>query len=120
MAKWDCRSPRLRRGGWGAVVRVLQNKKEVWCPSSSSKRLALLDCFSPRLASFLFLYFSKTFFTEIYFQFHNLQFYTPTARQGGGRGPAARQEGGRDLFVNKKIYLRGRSLDKLLWPLDVF
>ena len=34
------------------------------------------------LASFLFLYFSKPFFTEIYFQFHNLQFYTPTARQG--------------------------------------
>ena len=29
-------------------------------------------------ASFLFLYFSKKIFTEIYF----LQFYTPTARQG--------------------------------------
>ena len=41
--------------------------------------------------AFLFLYFSKTFFTEIYFRFHNLQFYTPTARQGGGKGPAARQ-----------------------------
>ena len=54
-------------------------------------------------ASFLFLYFLKTFFTKIYFQFHNLQFYTPTARQGGGRGPATLQEGSRDLYVNKKI-----------------
>ena len=60
------------------------------------------------LASFLFLYFSKTFFTEIYFQYYNLQFCIPTARQGGGRGPAAQQRGGRDLYVNfKKIYLRG-------------
>ena len=33
-------------------------------------------------AAFLFLYFLKIFFTEIYFRFHNLQFYTPTARQG--------------------------------------
>ena len=41
------------------------------------------------LALFLFLYFLKLFFTEIYFRFHNLQVYTPTARQGGGRGVAA-------------------------------
>ena len=54
----------------------------------------------PKRASFLFLYFSKTFFTEIYFQFHNLQFYTP----------AAEQEGDRDLYVNKKkLFAR--------WPL---
>ena len=61
------------------------------------KRLTqnLLSPRPPYLASFLFLYFSKTFFTEIYFQFHNLQFYTPTARQGGGRGPTARLRGGR-------------------------
>jgi len=59
-------------------------------------------------APFLFLYFSKTFFTEIYFQYHNLQFCTPTARQGGGRGPAAQQRGGRDLYVNlkKKLFAR--------------
>jgi len=31
------------------------------------------------VAFFLFLYFLKTFFTEIYFWFHNLQFYTPAA-----------------------------------------
>ena len=55
-------------------------------------------------ASFLFLYFLKIFFTEIYFQFHNLQSYTPTARQGGGRGPTARQVGGRDLYVNKNNF----------------
>ena len=48
--------------------------------------------------AFLFLYFLKTFFTEIYFRFHILQFCTPTARQGGGR----------DLHVNKyKLFLRG-------------
>ena len=48
-----------------------------------------------REAFFLFLYFSKLFFTEIYFRFHNLQVYTPTAQQGGGRGPTARLRGGR-------------------------
>ena len=40
---------------------------------------------SRQAAFFLFLYFLKMFFIEIYFWFHNLQFYTPTARQGGGR-----------------------------------
>jgi len=38
------------------------------------------------LQPFLFLYFLKTFFIEIYFWFHNLQFYTPTARQGAAAG----------------------------------
>ena len=51
---------------------------------------------------FYFYIFRKHFFTEIYFQYHNLQFCTPTARQGGGRGPAAQQRGGRDLYVNLK------------------
>ena len=37
-----------------------------------------------------FLYFSKSFFTEIYFRFHNLQIYTPTARLRGGRPPVGR------------------------------
>ena len=76
------------------------------------------------------------FFTEIYFRFHILQFCTPTARQGGGRGPAVQQRGGRDLYINfTKIYLRrspwwepaarqggGRlsAVDNLLWALDVF
>ena len=31
--------------------------------------------------------FQNRFFTEIYFRFHNLQFYTPTARLRGGRPP---------------------------------
>ena len=48
-----------------------------------------------------FLYFSKLFFTEIYFRFHNLQIYTPTVRQRGGRPPAALLPGGRDLNINK-------------------
>ena len=30
---------------------------------------------------FYFYIFQKHFFTEIYFRFHNLQFYTPAARQ---------------------------------------
>ena len=52
-------------------------------------------------AFFLFLYFLKSFFTEIYFRFHNLQIYTPTARLRGGRPPAALLPGGRDLNINK-------------------
>ena len=52
-------------------------------------------------AAFLFLYFLKSFFTEIYFRFHNLQCCTPTARLRGGRVPAANWRGGRDLNVNK-------------------
>ena len=54
----------------------------------------------PGSASFLFLYFLKSFFTEIYFRFHNLQFCTPTAGRRGGY-PAANWRGGRDLNVNK-------------------
>ena len=41
-------------------------------------------------AVFLFLYFLKMFFIEIYFRFHILQFYTPTAWQEGGRGPTCK------------------------------
>ena len=42
---------------------------------------------------FSFLYFSKSFFIEIYFRFQNLQVYTPaaTARLRGGRPPAGRE-----------------------------
>ena len=51
-------------------------------------------------SGFFIFIFLKTFFTEIYFRFHILQFYTPTARQGGGR----------DLHVNKyNFFLRGGS-----------
>ena len=48
---------------------------------------------------FLFLYFSKLFFTKIYFRFDILQFYTPTARQGSGR----------DLYVNKNKFILHRG-----------
>ena len=58
-----------------------------------------------------FIYFLKHFFIEIYFWFHNLQFYTPTARQEGGRGPtaclrgpAAPLPGGRGLYVIKILW----------------
>ena len=74
------------------------------------------SCWAACGASFLFLYFSKTFFTEIYFQFHNLQFYTPTARQGGGRGPAAQQWGGRDLYINLKKIICAEALGGSLPP----
>ena len=62
------------------------------------------------LALFLFLYFLKLFFTEIYFRFHNLQVYTPTARQGGGRGPRGGRPpadplpDGRGLHYHLKIF----------------
>ena len=60
-----------------------------------------------RDARLFYFYIFQKKITEIYFGFQNLQFYTPTARQGGGRGPTAPLLGGRDLFANKnKIYLR--------------
>ena len=42
------------------------------------------------LGGFFIFIFLKIFFTEIYFRFHILQFYTSTARQGaaGGLPPA--------------------------------
>ena len=57
---------------------------------------------APSCRAFLFLYFSKIFFTEIYFQYHILQFCTPTARQGGGRGQGAcRPAAGRQGLICK-------------------
>jgi hypothetical protein len=58
------------------------------------------------LGVFIYIYFSKSFFTEIYFQFHNLQFCTPTVRLRGGRPPTALLPGGRDLNVNKICFNR--------------
>ena len=53
---------------------------------------------------FIFSFFKKKF-TEIYFWFQVLQFYTPTARQ----------EGGRDLYVNKKKFAQ-RSMEGACRP----
>jgi len=44
---------------------------------------------------FLFLYFSISFFTKIYFCFRNLQKYIPAAPLPGGRHLAARLQGDR-------------------------
>ena len=52
-------------------------------------------------AVFLFLYFLFLFFTKIFFQFGNLQKYTPAAPLPGGRDLAARQPGGRGLSEKK-------------------
>jgi len=52
------------------------------------------------MGRFLFLYFLKLFFTEIYFWFYNLQLCTPTA----GRPAPCRLPGGRDQNINK-IYI---------------
>ena len=41
---------------------------------------------SANVRVFSIFIFLKIFFIEIYFWFHNLQFYAPTARQGVGRG----------------------------------
>ena len=57
---------------------------------------------------FIFVFFKKKI-TEIYFWFQVLQFYTPIARQGGGRGPTARPRGGRDLYVNKNKFILRRG-----------
>ena len=57
---------------------------------------------------FIFAFFKKKF-TEIYFWFQVLQFCTPTAWQGGGRGPTARQVSGRDLYVNKNKFILRRD-----------
>ena len=50
---------------------------------------------------FYFIFFKNIFYKNIFSisQFTVLYPYRPP---GGGRGPAARQEGDRDLFVNKK------------------
>ena len=58
---------------------------------------------------FYFCIFQKKKFTEIYFWIQVLQFYTPAVRQGGGRGPTARQVGGRDLYVNKNNFFLRRG-----------
>ena len=85
----------------GLVVRAC-----VQCPPPQRLTTATRrdsNCSSPGVcarrkeAFFIFLYFSKLFFTEIYFRFHNLQVCTPTARQG----PAAPLPGGRGLNVIK-------------------
>ena len=52
----------------------------------------------------IFIFF-KNVFSEIYFWFHNLQFYTPTAPQGGGRGPTARLQGGGPLPGGMDLYI---------------
>jgi len=54
---------------------------------------------SPRDAVFLFLYFSISFFTKIYFYFRNLQEYTPAAPLPGGRHLTAPLPGGRGFSV---------------------
>ena len=64
---------------------------------------------------FYFCIFQKKI-TEIYFWFQILQFYTPTARQGGGRGPTARQGDGKDLYVNKNIFFCVEVLGGCLPP----
>ena len=56
-------------------------------------------------ASFLFLHFKKNYRNIFWFsKFTVLYPYHPV---GGGRGPTARQGGGRGLYINKyKFYLR--------------
>ena len=49
---------------------------------------ALLETHVLQLVRLFYFYiFRKHFFTKIYFQYHNLQFCTPTARHRGGRTP---------------------------------
>jgi len=53
----------IRRAGWLGWSGCWTSQ-----PTSSSQ------------AFFIFLYFLKSFFTEIYFRFHNLQVYIPAGR----------------------------------------
>ena len=80
--------------------------------SSNTIRTDWVGCWADMTATqftgafFVFAFFKKKKFTEIYFWIQVLQFYT-TAAPPAGRGPTARQVGGRDLYVNKnKIFLR--------------
>ena len=75
--RWVCGSEEMTSRTWAVIGRIVGS-----CPMEE-RRL------------FYFFIFSKTFFTEIYFQFHNLQFCTPAARQGaaGGLPPGSRAAG---------------------------
>ena len=64
-----------------------------------SERVARSSARATGSAVFLFLYFLFPFFTKIYFQFGNLQKYTPAAPLPGGRDLAA---GGRGLPAKKR------------------
>ena len=48
-------------------------------------------------AVFLFLHFSISFFTKIYFRFRNLQIYTPASPLPGGRHLVVPLRGGREF-----------------------
>ena len=48
--------------------------------------VALFATISPAARAFFIFIFFKIVFTEIYFRFHNLQVYTPTARQEAAGG----------------------------------
>ena len=53
---------------------TVKSGQTLYVPLEDGQTLAQLSS-----AAFLFLYFLKTFFTEIYFRFHILQFYTRPA-----------------------------------------
>ena len=60
------------------------------------------------MASFLFLYFSKKNYRNIFLVLGFTVLY-PCRPAGGGRGPTARQVGGRDLYVNKNNFFLRRG-----------
>ena len=72
-------------------------KKQIRSPSSPPSGVAF--------GVFFVFIFLKNVFTEIYFRLNILQICTPTAQPVDGRGPAANWPGGRDLNINKKIYI---------------
>ena len=109
--KWEGQSPkeferdRARNRTEKEANRIGESRSTVLCSCPALKAAAGWRRYPISTAEasgvFLFLYFSKSFFIEIYFRFHNLQFCTPTARLRGGRVPAANWRGGRDLNINK-------------------
>ena len=91
-------------------------RRPPWLPRENSKTMRLLGLashslsglpFGPYARLFYFYIFRKPFLQKYIFNI-TIYSFVPLPPQGGGRGPAAQQRGGRDLYVNlKKNYLRG-------------
>ena len=60
---------------------------------------------------FIFAFFKKKIYRNIFLVlgFTVLYPYRPAGRRGGGRGPTARQGGGRDLYINKNKFILRRG-----------
>ena len=97
-----------RRSCYGASILLPIIYREYILLPTTNFRLFFFTAFArptkkglqdPHGSRLFYFYIFQKKFTEIYFGFQNLQFYTPTARQEGGRGPTARLRGGQPLLA---------------------